>query len=65
RVVAIIDREDIVGAAKFLLCRVDAVALYEKPLMERYPKRHFVLGGDALGHHCVVLTPEPRLAEVD
>lgn len=65
RVMAIIDREDIVGAAKFVLCRADAVALYENALMARYPKRHYVLGGDALGHHCVVLTPTPKLAVVD
>lgn len=65
RVVAIIDREDIVGAAKFLLCRVDAAHLYEDALMKRYPQRHFVLGGDALGHHCVVLTPQPKLAAVE
>ncbi|MGL4810819.1 MAG: class I SAM-dependent methyltransferase [Beijerinckiaceae bacterium] len=65
RLMAVIDREDIVGAAKFLICRADAVPLYENALMARYPKRHFVLGGDALGHHCVVLTPEPRLAVVD
>jgi hypothetical protein len=65
RVMAIIDREDIVAAPKFLLCRADAIDLYEKPLMARYPKRHWALGGDALGHHCVVLTLEPRLAIVD
>jgi predicted O-methyltransferase YrrM len=65
RVLAIIDREDIVGAAKFVLCRADAVGLYENAVMARYPKRHFVLGGDALGHHCVVLTPSPRLAIVE
>ncbi|MBN9061184.1 MAG: class I SAM-dependent methyltransferase [Rhizobiales bacterium] len=65
RVMAIIDREDIIGAAKFLLCRADAVPLYENALMKRYPQRHFTLGGDALGHHCVVLTPQPRLAVVD
>lgn len=65
RVMAILDREDIVGAAKFLLCRADAVSLYEDALMKRYAKRHYVLGGDALGHHCVVLTPQPRLAVVD
>lgn len=65
RVMAIIDREDIVGAAKFLLCRADAIPLYEDALMKRYPKRHYVLGGDALGHHCVVLTPQPKLAVVD
>lgn len=61
---AVLDREDTVGAAKFLLCRRPAAALYERPLMDRYPRRHLVLGGDALGHHCVVLTPEPRIAEV-
>ncbi len=65
RLMAIIDREDIVGAAKFLLCRVDAVPIYERAMMDRYPKRHYVLGGDAMGHHCVVLTPEPKLAVVD
>jgi hypothetical protein len=65
RLMCIIDREDIVAAAKFLLCRVEAVALYENALMERFKPQHFVLGGDALGHFCVVLTPAPRLAEVD
>jgi len=65
RLMAILDREDIVGAAKFLLCRKGAVARYEDALMARYPARHFVLGGDALGHHCVVLTPAPRLALVE
>lgn len=65
RVLCVIDREDIVGAAKFLLCRTGALSLYENALMARYPKRHFVMGGDALGHHCIVLTPEPRLAVVD
>lgn len=64
RVMAVIDREDIVGAPKFVLCRTDAVVLYERYLMERYAPYHFVLGGDAMGHHCVVLTPNPRLADV-
>jgi hypothetical protein len=65
RLMAIIDREDIVAAAKFLLCRVDSIPLYETMLMAHYKKRHFILGGDALGHHCVVLTPFPRLAIVE
>jgi predicted O-methyltransferase YrrM len=65
RLMAILDREDIVAAAKFLLCRADAVPLYETALMAQFPRHHFVLGGDALGHHCVVLTPKPRLARVD
>lgn len=65
RLMCVIDREDIVAAPKFLICRAEAVALYEEPLMRVFQPFHFVLGGDALGHHCVVLTPHPRIAEVD
>lgn len=64
RLMCVVDREDIVGAAKFLICRDDAVKLYENDLMHRFQPQHFVLGGDAMGHHCVVLTPHPRIAEV-
>lgn len=64
RVLAVLDREDIVAAPKFVLCRLDAVPLYENDLMESFAPFHFVLGGDALGHHCVVLTPSPRIADV-
>jgi predicted O-methyltransferase YrrM len=64
RVMLVIDREDIVGAAKFVICRKQAIAHYEHDLMTSFPQYHFVLGGDALGHHCVVLTPSPRLADV-
>ncbi|MGL4729729.1 MAG: class I SAM-dependent methyltransferase [Bosea sp. (in: a-proteobacteria)] len=64
-VMGIIDREDIVAAPKFLLCRKAAVALYEEPLMQHFAPFHFVLGGDARGHFCLVLTPRPRLAVVD
>jgi hypothetical protein len=60
----VIDREDIVAAAKFLICRRDAVKLYENDLMSSFPAQHFILGGDAMGHHCVVLTPNPRIADV-
>jgi hypothetical protein len=64
-VMAIIDREDIVAAPKFLICREEAVNLYEEPLMRRFAPFHFVLGGDARGRFCLVLTPRPRLAVVD
>jgi len=62
---AIIDREDIVAAAKFVLCRADAVSLYEDDLMASFPAQHFVLGAEFESYFCVVLTPKPRLAEVD
>ena len=63
-VMCIVDREDIVAAAKFLICRKDAVALYEKDLMETFARFHFVVGADINGHFVLVLTPQPRLAEV-
>lgn len=63
-VMCVIDREDIVAAPKFLICRRDVVRLYENDLMQAFAAQHFVLGGDAMGHHCVVLTPHPRIADV-
>jgi hypothetical protein len=60
RLMCIIDREDIVGAPKFLICRADAVRLYETDLMESFKAQHLWIGGDAMGHLCVVLTPEPH-----
>ena len=65
RLMCVLDREDIVAAPKFLICHVDAVPLYENDMMRHFSAYHFVLGGDALGHFCVVLTPNPRIAEVD
>ncbi len=65
RLMCVLDREDIVAAPKFLICHVDAVPLYENDLMRHFKPFHFVLGGDALGHFCVVLTPHPRIADVD
>jgi hypothetical protein len=64
RLMCVIDREDIVGAPKFLLCRAEAVKLYETELMQRFKAQHLTIGGDAMGHVCVVLTPHPRLADV-
>lgn len=64
RIVCIIDREDIVAAAKFLLCRREAVGLYEQDLMTSFAPFHFVLGADTPNHFTVVLTPQPRLADV-
>lgn len=62
---AIIDREDIVAAAKYVLCRESSVHLYEKDLLTRFAPHVFPMGSDVEGHFTVVLTPNPRLAEVD
>jgi hypothetical protein len=65
RVLAVIDREDIVAAAKFMICHKDAVALYEQNLMDTFKGQHWTLGSEWERYFCVVLTPHPRLARVD
>jgi predicted O-methyltransferase YrrM len=65
RVLCVIDREDIVAAAKFVLCHKDVVPLFEQDLMDTFKAQHFVLGSEWERYFCVVLTPNPRLAEVD
>jgi Methyltransferase domain len=62
RLLCVLDRQDIYGAPKFLLCRADAVSLYDSDLMTTFKAQHLTIGGDAMGHLCVVLTPDPRLA---
>ncbi len=65
RVLAILDREDIVAAAKYVLCRVESLGHYEKDLLEAFPAQVFPMGADVVGHFTAVLTPHPRLAAVD
>jgi hypothetical protein len=65
RVLAVIDREDIVAAAKFVLCHKDVVPLFEQDLMDTFKAQHWILGSEWERYFCVVLTPRPRIAEVD
>ena len=64
RLMCVIDREDIIRAPKFLICRADAVKLYETDLMQSFKAQHLTIGGDAMGHVSVVLTPDPGLLNV-
>ncbi len=64
RLLCVIDREDIVAAPKFVLCRNVSVPRYEQDLMTTFARQRFAMGGDAGDYHCVVLTPEPKLADV-
>ena len=59
-VMCIVDRENIVAAAKFLICRKDAVALYEQDLMKTFARFHFTPGAHILGHFTLVLSPQLR-----
>ena len=63
-VMCIVDREDIVAAAKFLLCRKDAVPLYEQDLMQTFARFHFTPGAHILGHFTLVLSPQLRDVDV-
>ena len=65
RVLCVIDREDIVAAAKFVLCHRDVVPLFEQDLMDTFKAQHWILGSEWERYFCVVLTPHPRIAEVD
>jgi len=64
-VLAIIDREDIVAAPKFLIGRRETVDLYCNELNRAFPQFMFVMGADFVSYGALVLTPFPRLAEVD
>jgi hypothetical protein len=59
-VMCILDREDIIAAAKFLLCHKDAVALYEQDLMTTFARFHFTPGAHILEHFTLVLSPQLR-----
>jgi hypothetical protein len=65
RLLCVIDREDIVAAPKFLICRRDAAARYEGDLLSAFAKFHFTLNADMETYFALVLTPRPRLAEVE
>jgi len=62
RVLAVIDRADIVAAAKFLICHESVVPLFEQDLMDTFKAQHWVLGSEWERYFCVVLTPQPRIA---
>jgi hypothetical protein len=64
RLLCVVDREDIVAAPKFLICRGDALALYEQDLLSAFSRFHFSLNADMESYFALVLTPRPRLAEV-
>jgi len=64
RLLCVVDREDIVAAPKFLICRGDALSLYESDLLSAFSRFHFTLNADMESYFALVLTPRPRLAEV-
>ena len=65
RLLCVIDREDIVAAPKFLICREASRALYEPDLLSAFSRFHFTMNADMETYFALVLTPRPRLAEVE
>jgi len=65
RLLCVVDREDIVAAPKFLICHGDALPLYEQDLLSAFSRFHFTLNADMETYVALVLTPRPRLAEVE
>jgi predicted O-methyltransferase YrrM len=64
RILCVIDREDIVAAAKFLICRASELALYEQDLMATFARFRWALDANMVNHFSMVLTPAPRVADI-
>ena len=64
RVCCIIDREDIVGAAKFVICRAPRADFYFRALEKAFKPYHWPMTADFRAYQAMVLTPKPRLARI-
>ena len=63
-VLCIIDRESVVAATKFVLCRTDWFKRYEAQLLEAYKDNVWPLGADFEPHWCLVLSLDTKLAAI-
>ncbi len=64
RVFCIADREDLIGASKYLICHKDAVHLYQLPALD-IRRLRVSTGPDFLDHEAIVLSLTPGLPELD
>ena len=63
-VLCIVDRETIVAASKFVLCRRDWFKRYEERLLADFKDNIWPLGADFEPHWCLVLSLDTRLAAI-
>ena len=63
-VLCIIDRETIVAATKFVLCRSDWFKRYDERLLVDFKANVWPLGADFEPHWCLVLSQDTRLAAI-
>lgn len=64
-VLAIIDRETIVAATKFVICQARWFKRYEERLLEVFKDNVWPLGADFEPHWCLVLSLDTRLAAIE
>jgi predicted O-methyltransferase YrrM len=64
-VLCIIDRETVVAATKFVLCRKDWFKRYEERLMEDYKDNIWPMGADFEPHWCLMLSLDTALPKLD
>jgi len=60
----VIDRETIVAATKFVLCRKSWFKRYEERMLEAFKDNIWPMGADFEPHWCLVLSLDTRLAEI-
>ncbi|MBS0242648.1 MAG: class I SAM-dependent methyltransferase [Proteobacteria bacterium] len=63
-VLAVIDRETIVAATKFVLCRKEWFKRYEERMLEIFQPWIWPMGADFEPHWCLVLSLDTRLAAI-
>ena len=62
---AVIDRETIVAATKFVLCRRDWFKRYEARILADFKANIWPMGADFEPHWCAVLSLDTRLAAIE
>jgi predicted O-methyltransferase YrrM len=60
----VIDRETIVGATKFVLCRAPWFKRYEAAMLTAFAEHIWPLGADFEPHWCLVIATDTRLAAI-
>lgn len=63
-VLAVVDRETIVAATKFVLCRTAWFKRYEEDMLVAFKDHIWPLGADFEPHWCLVLSLDTRLAAI-
>jgi predicted O-methyltransferase YrrM len=63
-VLAVIDRETLVAATKFVLCRKSWFKRYEERMLEAFRDNIWPMGADFEPHWCLVLALDTRLADL-